>query len=263
MRAVRAILLVILLLWPACVAAADSTLRWTGGCYDSQVGATGQVALRKTTSAAGGYDVELTGYLDIYSPTYGYSRHELPPGFVPDTADRSTYLCAVAKQDGQQRVVSVSDHNNIESADLPYENGYLLFPDKFFNGVYTLTCQWHTNQDDPPPDAWASCPAIVPPVTPTSTLAPTPTATDTVTPTPSPTDTPTATPTPLPTETATSLPTSTPATTPTFVATAPPSAVTPQPPTPPASILTPSPEPHFALYIPQLARSICPAVQCR
>lgn len=214
--------------------AADTIIEWDGGCYDSQVYGLGAVTLVKSPDE-GGFDVTMIGQFVIYSPTYGYTRHELPPGFLPDTFDRADYQCQEAVNDGAQRVVSIAQGN--ETTDLQYENGSIWFPDKFHNGAYSLTCRWKTDQPDPAPGVWESCASI--------TIK-------------------SATSTPVPTVLATPEATPTATATPTFVPTAPAPSVTSVTPIPnviPTVLVTPQPE-QRKLFIPQAHANLCLPGSC-
>jgi hypothetical protein len=132
--------------------------------------------MTKTWNGVNAYDVVLTGTIGgIYSPTYGYVRKTLPPGFTPSTlfvkGDASTVgACTgtLTRFDGS--VADATTLNNccdgvtglhVRADPRPgWTNGAFWFPDKMHNGVYTdVRCTWKTN-DENPADNWASCAGI-------------------------------------------------------------------------------------------------------
>lgn len=139
-------------------------LNWTGGCYATQVGASGSVNLYKDDQGDGTYLATLEGDFTIYSPTYGYVRHELPPGFLPLSEEVNAYSCELQELEGYGDTSEVNVyggegvHVRIDTS-AGYENGSLWFPEKFLNGTYSLTCSWETTAENPE-DLWSSCSSI-------------------------------------------------------------------------------------------------------
>lgn len=134
-------------------ASPPSIQAWDGTGTPSQVGGRGRLTLTKTWNGKN-YDVTLEGTLAIQSRTYGYVRHGLPPGYLPTSA--GPYSCEVQKH---ERVGDTSGLDNyggrgvhVRRGDLPgYEGRAVLwFPERHYNGEYTLRCTWQTPEETPP-----------------------------------------------------------------------------------------------------------------
>lgn len=137
-------------------------LTWDGSCYTSAVYGHGKVTIEKVPSGNGEADVTLEGILYIESVTYGETRHELPPGFFP--IKHTPYLCE--KQDllGTGDVSNVPNYEGkgvfvLQPDADHYSNAVLWFPEKKYDGKYTLRCSWQTEEVNPG-DLWSSCPGI-------------------------------------------------------------------------------------------------------
>ena len=133
-----------------------TNLVWTGQCTTSQVGASGEVTLTKTYRESDGrYDVVLEGGFTINSPTYGYVRHELPEGFLPDDTLRTSCETQMSEACGDTSGLGNYGGNGVyvyADTYAGYSNGDLWFPEKFCNGLFTLVCRWVTAQ--PNPQSW-------------------------------------------------------------------------------------------------------------
>jgi hypothetical protein len=137
-------------------------IRWNGDCYNTQVNAHGSVTITKTPTGAGMADVTLEGELAIFSQTYGYTRQELPPGFFP--IKEGPYECLVQNLAGMGDVSDVGNGKGkgvyVLQPDLDfYTHAVLWFPEKFYNGTYTLSCSWNTEEANPG-NLWKNCPGI-------------------------------------------------------------------------------------------------------
>jgi len=144
---------------------AQTVITWNGSCTPSQVGATGGVTISKTPNGIGGFAVTLEGTLSIYSPTYGYVRHGLPSGFLPVSTDPQAYTCSIQQNVSYGNTSGIGNYggNGVHIRN-DSTSGYagkatLWFPEKFYNGQYTLRCTWQTNEATNP-TAWQSCPGI-------------------------------------------------------------------------------------------------------
>lgn len=142
-----------------------SIISWNGSCTPSQVGANGGVTISKAPNGIGGFAVTLEGTLSISSPTYGYVRHGLPAGFLPVSTDPQAYTCSVQQNASYGNTSGIGNYggNGVHIRN-DSTSGYagkatLWFPEKFYNGLYTLRCTWQTNEATNP-TAWQSCPGI-------------------------------------------------------------------------------------------------------
>jgi hypothetical protein len=147
-----------------CSKPASVAITWDGTCTPSQVGARGSVTITKTPNG-NSYDVTLEGKLSINSPTYGYVRHGVPPGFLPVSTDPLAYTCSVQQSATKGDTSGVSNYGG-KGVGIRNDNyqGYqgratIWFPEKFYNGEFTLRCTWQTNEATDP-SAWQSCPGI-------------------------------------------------------------------------------------------------------
>ncbi len=139
----------------------DSVFEWGGGCYKTQVGAHGTVTLRKTPLGEGKARVVLSGHLTINDTTYGYIRHELPPGFLP-ILDKP-YRCEVQVNDLYGDTSSIPNYGgskglSVRRPEADYSNAVLWFVDKR-PGKYTLQCTWETEEEGKG-SQWYACPSI-------------------------------------------------------------------------------------------------------
>lgn len=144
--------------------APSSIISWNGSCAPSQVGANGSVTITKTPNGSG-FAVTLEGTLTISSPTYGYTRHGLPAGFLPVSTSPTAYTCSVQQRAGYGDTSGIANyggqgvHIRNDSSASYVGKATLWFPEKFYNGQYTLRCTWVTNEATNPL-AWQSCPGI-------------------------------------------------------------------------------------------------------
>jgi hypothetical protein len=144
--------------------APSSIITWNGSCTSSQVGATGNVTITKTPNGSG-FAVTLEGTLTIYSPTYGYVRHGLPAGFLPVSTSATAYTCSIQQLAGYGDTSGIGNyggqgvHIRNDSTSGYAGKATLWFPEKFYNGQYTLRCTWVTNEATNPL-AWQSCSGI-------------------------------------------------------------------------------------------------------
>ncbi len=134
-------------------------IKWNGKGYNSQVNAYGSVTLTKI-----GKKVSLEGTFSISSPTYGYVRHELPPGFKPISTDHMAYPFAVQLSETKGDTSNVNNYGGkgvyaLNDDYKGYENGDIWFPEKFYNGKFTLRGEWETNEKDCP-EEWKKNPGI-------------------------------------------------------------------------------------------------------
>lgn len=141
-----------------------TTLTWNGACYQSQVRANGSVIITKE-KAGNVYNVTLSGTLSISSATYGYVRHELPPGLVPVSKDKAAYSCTVQTHatKGDTSKVGVYGGKGVHVRYGTYKTyagkAVLWFPEKFYNGKFTLKCTWQTASPDAV-EEWNKCSGI-------------------------------------------------------------------------------------------------------
>lgn len=144
--------------------APSSIITWNGSCTTSQVGANGSVTITKTPNGSG-FAVTLEGTLTINSPTYGYTRHALPLGFLPVSTSPTAYTCSIQQRAGYGDTTGISNyggqgvHVRNDSTSGYAGKATLWFPEKFYNGQYTLRCTWVTNEATNPLN-WQSCPGI-------------------------------------------------------------------------------------------------------
>lgn len=110
------------------------------------------MTITKTENAAGSYDVVMEGELNIYSPTYGYVRHAMLPGLRPISTDPQAYACEVQLHESRGDTSGVVNYggSGVHVRAATY-GGYtssaaLWFPEKFFNGDFTLRCSWQTQE---------------------------------------------------------------------------------------------------------------------
>lgn len=142
-----------------------TVITWNGACTPTQVGAAGSVTISKTSNGIGGFAVTLEGTLTIYSPTYGYTRHGLPLGFLPVSTDPTAYTCSVQQNatygdtSGLGNYGGHGVHVRNDSTSGYTGRATLWFPEKFYNGQYTLRCTWQTNEATNP-TAWQGCSGI-------------------------------------------------------------------------------------------------------
>ncbi len=131
-----------------------SILTWGGSGTPSQVGGRGRVTLTKAWNGKN-YDVTLEGTLAIESRTYGFVRHGLPPGYLPVSADPRAYTCEIQRNERAGDTSGVDNYGSqgvhVRRGDLPGYEGRatLWFPEKHYNGGYTLRCTWQTNEETP------------------------------------------------------------------------------------------------------------------
>ncbi len=147
-----------------CRPAPPTVVTWDGTCTPSQVAGRGGVTLTKTPNG-NGYDVTLDGKLTINSPTYGYVRHAVPPGFLPVSTDPLAYTCAVQQSATKGDTSAVGNYGG-KGVHIRNDNftGYvgratIWFPEKFYNGEFTLRCTWKTNEATNP-STWQGCAGI-------------------------------------------------------------------------------------------------------
>lgn len=136
------------------IIAPDLSYTWDGSCTNSQVGANGSVTVTKTAVGGGLYDVVMEGDMSIYSPTYGYVRHGMLPGLRPVSSDPQAYTCEIQVHDIHGDTSGVNNYggNGVHIRPDTF-GGYttsatIWFPEKFYNGNFTLRCTWQTNEAD-------------------------------------------------------------------------------------------------------------------
>jgi hypothetical protein len=127
-------------------------MEWNGSGTRTQVGASGSVTITKIPKSNGITKVILEGELSIYSPTYGYVRHELPSGFMPISAQPDAYTCSTQIHETKGDTSNIGNYGghgvHVRKPDLGYENAVLWFPEKFYNGKFSLKCEWETDSPD-------------------------------------------------------------------------------------------------------------------
>lgn len=149
---------------PPAPAPAATEITWDGACTPSQVGARGSVKITKVANGDG-FDVTLDGKLTISSATYGYVRHGLPSGFLPVSTDPASYTCELQQHADKGDTSAVGNYGGqgVHVRNDTYQ-GYqgratLWFPEKFYNGEFTLRCKWKSSEATDP-SAWQGCAGI-------------------------------------------------------------------------------------------------------
>ncbi len=140
----------------------DATiLSWNGTCHRSQVGGKpASLKIKKVHGSGGSATVTLTGTIPVSSPTYGYVRHELPPGLMPASTAPVTCSQQVVNGKDTSAIANYGGQGvHVRRPDFGYTNAVLWFPEKFNNGTYTLTCSWET-ADPNQAIAWETCPGL-------------------------------------------------------------------------------------------------------
>ncbi|MCP3959345.1 MAG: DUF4082 domain-containing protein [bacterium] len=137
----------------ATAAAGSESFAWNGTTCGgpSQVGANGSATITKTHNGSN-YDVLLEGTLSISSATYGYVRHAMPAGFLPISSDPQAYTCEIQNHATKGDASGVGNYggSGVHIRKDTY-GGYtttatLWFPEKFWNGQFTLKCAWQTDE---------------------------------------------------------------------------------------------------------------------